>query len=106
MQIFTEFIKVYGSDKVFYETVRRWEKEILDLHRVRPRCAKSKSGRSVTVTCKKNVSQVREIIERDGGYTIWDNAKAVGAIAGAFYFEAYFESTKGFCQTDTAYIDR
>lgn len=36
-----------------------------------------KSGRSVTVTEKANVSKVRKIIESDSRVTIHDNAKAV-----------------------------
>ena len=93
--------EVYWSDKVSYETVRRWRKKFLTGTESVKDAAKS--GRPVTVTGKANVSKVREIIESDGRYcqSSWHIA-----IAGAFHFEAYFECTKDFCQMDTAYVVR
>lgn len=50
----------------------------------------TKLDRPVTVTCKTNVSKVREIIENDGRYMIRNIAKSFWriAIAGAINFEA------------------
>jgi hypothetical protein len=58
------------------------------------------------VTGKTNI--IREIIVRDGKYTIRDIAEPIWhiALAVAFYFEANFESTKDFCQIYSPYIDR
>ena len=46
----------------------------------------TKSGRSVTATGKTNVSNVREIIENDGRYTIRDIVKAVGISLSSLHF--------------------
>lgn len=55
MQIFTEFWEVHGSDKVSYETIRRWRKKFLTgAEFVKD---KGKYGRPVTVTGKANVSK-------------------------------------------------
>lgn len=61
----------------------------------------------MTVTGKANVANVKKIIESDGRYTIRNIAKFVGISLslGQYLFEAFFESTKDFCQIDTAYID-
>ncbi|XP_062593106.1 histone-lysine N-methyltransferase SETMAR-like [Saccostrea cucullata] len=75
-QIFTELGEVYGSDKVSYETVRRWRQKFLTGTESIKDAAKS--GLPVTVSGKTNVSKVKEIIESDGRYTIRDIAKAVG----------------------------
>ena len=57
-----------GSHKTSYETVRRWRKKI---HTVKDT---TQSGRTVTATGNTNV---REVIETDGRYTIRYIAKAV-----------------------------
>lgn len=55
MQIFTELVEVYGSDKVFYETVRWWRKKFLT--GTEPVKDAAKFVRSVTVTGKTKVSK-------------------------------------------------
>lgn len=83
-QIFTELGEVYGSDKVSYETVRRWRQKFLTGTESIKDAAKS--GRPVTVSGKTNVSKVKEIIESDGRYTIRDIAKAVGISLSRVHF--------------------
>lgn len=53
MQIFTELVEVYGSDKVFYETARWWRKKFLT--GTEPVKDAAKFVRSVTVTGKAKV---------------------------------------------------
>ena len=83
-QIFTDLGEVYGSNKVSYGTVRRWRKNFLTgTESVKDA---PKFGRPVTVAGKTNVSKVKEIIERDGRYTIWEIAKAVGISLSRVHF--------------------
>lgn len=60
-----------------YKSVQRWRKKIL-LTGTESVIDATKLGRPVTVTCKTNVSKVREIIETDGRYIIRNIAKGVG----------------------------
>ncbi|XP_062582211.1 histone-lysine N-methyltransferase SETMAR-like [Saccostrea cucullata] len=83
-QIFTELGEVYGSDKVSYETVHRWRQKFLTGTESVKDAAKS--GRPVTVSGKRNVSKVKEIIESDGRYTVRDIAKAVGISLSRVHF--------------------
>ena len=75
-QTFTELGAVYGSHNVSYETVCRWRKKF----HTGTKSVKdaTESERLVTAIGGPNVSKVRQIIERDGRYTIRDIAKAVG----------------------------
>lgn len=72
------------TDKISYETVSRWRKTFLT-GTVYDKDA-AKSGRPMTVTCKTNVSKVREIIKSDGSYTTRDIAKAVGIKLSRVHF--------------------
>ena len=74
--IFAEISAVYGSTNVSYDMVRRWKKKFdsgLELIESAP-----KSGRPESASCDKNVSKVKEIVERDARYTVHDIASLVG----------------------------
>lgn len=64
------------SDKVSYEIVRRWRRKFLTV--IESVKDVEKSGQSVTIAVKANVSKFNVIIETDGRYTIRDIGKAVG----------------------------
>lgn len=81
----TELGIVYGSDKLYHETVSRWRKKFLTGTESIKDAAKY--GRPVTVTGKANVSKVGEIIENDCLYRICDIAKAAGiSLSGSILF--------------------
>lgn len=92
MQIFTELEEVYGSNKVFYETIR--EKRYKDV---------AKYGWPITATGKSNVSKVMKIIIKvmtDTQFVILLKLWHI-TIAGTCQFEAYSENMKGQIQSKT-----
>lgn len=64
----------YWSDKASSETEGTWKKIF-----------SSKSGRPMTVTCKANISNIKEIMKSDRWYPMCDIA---------FHFKAFFKRTK------------
>lgn len=75
----------YWSDKASSETEGTWKKKF-----------SSKSGRPMTVTCKANISNIKEIMKSDRWYPMCDIA---------FHFKAFFKRTKDIWQINIALFD-
>lgn len=72
----------YWSDKASTEIVGTWKKKL-----------PSKFGQSMTVTCKANISNIKEIMKSDRWYPMCDIA---------FHFKAFLKRTKDIWQINIA----
>ena len=76
MKLMTEISIAFGPSCVSYDTVRRWKKKFES--GVESIKNALKSGRPKSASCKEIVSKIKEIIEGDARFTVWDIARKVG----------------------------
>lgn len=105
MQIFAEFCKVFGSNKVYNGTYNsRWRKKSLtDTEFVK---VKAKSGRPVMITSTANVSKSGEKPMADTQTVILSKLMAYRYRRCNSFWSICLELRNIICQMDTAYIDR
>lgn len=98
------FAGSYRSDKVSYETARRWKEKFLTTTESVKYAAKS--SRSVTITGKVNVSNTKKKIECQGRYNVVISPKLLPySYRGCILYLSVFWKYERF-QPDTVYIER
>ena len=72
----TELSTTYGPSCVSYDTVRSWKNKFeSDVESIKNA---PKSGRPKFESCKEIVSKIKEIIEGDARFTVYDIARKIG----------------------------